>query len=100
MTKINANIAASLRNALDMCNATDEQKIAAAVEFAANMFPMNAEPQSHAWRKTIDNRKEFAVAVAGTCMRPVRHAMTGATVLESFDTPWSCSVASESYFCN
>lgn len=32
--------------------------------------------------------------------RTVRNAMTGEQVLERYDTPWSCSVASETYWCS
>lgn len=32
--------------------------------------------------------------------RKVRNAMTGAEVWEKADTPFSCSVASESYWCS
>ena len=31
---------------------------------------------------------------------PVRNIMTGKEVQESIATPWSCSVASETYFCS
>ncbi len=30
----------------------------------------------------------------------VQNLMTGVWVLEPIDKPWSCSVASESYWCN
>lgn len=33
-------------------------------------------------------------------MRSVRNMMSGAQVWEAMDTPYSCSVASESYWCN
>lgn len=32
--------------------------------------------------------------------RMVRNAMTGQLVEESINTPWSCSVASETYWCS
>lgn len=32
-------------------------------------------------------------------MREVTNLMTGAVCLEPADTPWHCSVASESYWC-
>jgi len=32
--------------------------------------------------------------------REVTHAMTGEKVLERYNVPWSCSVASEAYFCS
>lgn len=32
--------------------------------------------------------------------REVRHALSGELVKEHYKTPWSCSVASETYFCS
>ena len=41
---------------------------------------------------------EDAAYHAQVPMREVQNLMTGKTVMERADTPWSCSVASESYW--
>jgi hypothetical protein len=91
---------AALNNSLDIATVTDAQRIAFANEMAKNLVPNNSEPQSKGWKKMIDTRREIVNMLAGTCLRPVRNARTGETVMESVDTPWSCSVASEAYWCN
>ena len=44
----------------------------------------------------VENSKIYQQLIAGTHM--VRHALTGELVEESVNTPWHCSVASESYW--
>ena len=43
-----------------------------------------------------DNDKHIIEEV--NTYREVTHALTGEKVLERYDVPWSCSVASEAYF--
>ena len=44
----------------------------------------------------VENNKMYQALIAGT--REVVNLMTGETVIESVNTPWHCSVASESYW--
>jgi hypothetical protein len=46
----------------------------------------------------VQGSEAYHLLIAGT--REVVNIMTGKTVRESVNTPWSCSVASESYWCN
>ncbi len=45
----------------------------------------------------VQDSKMYQMLIAGTHM--VRNALTGELVEESVNTPWNCSVASESYWC-
>lgn len=44
----------------------------------------------------VEDSKMYRALIAGT--REVVNLMTGETVIESVNTPWHCSVASESYW--
>lgn len=44
----------------------------------------------------VEDNKMYRALIAGT--REVVNIMTGETVIESVNTPWHCSVASESYW--
>ena len=46
----------------------------------------------------VQDNKTYQALIARTHM--VRNALTGQLVEESVNTPWHCSVASESYWCN
>ncbi len=65
------------------------------IQYTGNLI--NDENLRHFYDK-YDNDKHIIEKV--NTYREVRHAMTGEKVLERYDVPWSCSVASESYFCS
>lgn len=46
----------------------------------------------------VQDSNAYHLLIAST--REVRNVMTGELVRESVNTPWHCSVASESYWCN
>ena len=46
----------------------------------------------------VQDSEAYRMLIAGT--REVVNLMTGQKVRESVNTPWHCSVASESYWCN
>jgi hypothetical protein len=46
----------------------------------------------------VQGSEAYHLLIAGT--REVVNLMSGETVRESVNTPWNCSVASESYWCN
>ena len=60
--------------------------------------------------KSVDDAEDIAVLKYGAddklivevhkTYREVRNAMNGEIVEERYDTPYSCSVASESYWCS
>ena len=49
-------------------------------------------------KKNIEDSAAYHLLIAGT--REVINLMSGETVRESVNTPWHCSVASESYWAN
>lgn len=57
------------------------------------------EISSHRGRLLVDAQRDI-INAASAIKTPVHNARFGGEVMESITTPWSCSVASESYWQN
>lgn len=53
----------------------------------------------HTYRTTYPPSQGYRVEFHPTWI-DARNAITGETFKERYDTPWSCSARSESYWCN
>ena len=65
----------------------------------AEKMSVNLEHNGVRPRIAVMTAREYFTTIGNRTVK-VRNLMTGAEVEENINTPYSCSVASESYWCN